>query len=200
MSKTLNYILVFLVFVALAGVFYAGYTTYPKRNPCPQIASDTVYVYDTVLHIIPDTVPYLIVKQDSIKYRDQAWIDSIVQANKVDTAALMAQFYALHYYTRYWNDTLLSVTQRDVLSQNKFVESSFTYKLLKPLQIINNVSNNYTTYNKYLYVGVNTPIRDFNYTTFDLTYAFPSGYLGAGYNKQLNSMSFKVGVRLWKWD
>jgi hypothetical protein len=150
-------------------------------------------VHDTVTHVIPDTIPYLVIKYDSIVYRDTVFKD-------VDTSAILKDYHALHYYTRYWNDTLLSVTQRDVLSKNKFVESSFTYNLLKPLQIINNVSNHYTIYNKYLYVGVNTPIRDFNYTTFDLTYAFPAGYLGAGYNKQLSSMSFKVGVRLWKWN
>jgi len=154
LNKTANYIVVGLVLVALAGVFYFGYTMYPKFNKCPQNAPDTVYVHDTVTHVIPDSIPYLVVKHDSIKYRDKVWIDSIVQANKVDTAMILAEFYALHYYTRHWNDTLLSVTQRDVLSENRFIESSFTYKLLRPLQIINNVNNHYTTYNKYLYVGL----------------------------------------------
>ena len=192
MKKTVNYILIGLVLVALISIFYAGYRTYPIINQPPPIDQDTIYIIDTVEYYIPDTIPYLVVKYDSIVYRDTVFKD-------VDTAMILKDYYALHYYTRYWNDTLLSVTQRDILSENKFVESSFTYKLLKPLQIINNVSNNYTTYSRYLYVGVSTPLRDFNYSTFDVTYAFPAGYLGTGYNKGLNSITFKVGVRLLEW-
>ena len=186
-------------YFAIAGIlllftagFFAGYQVYPTIHKCPQIASDTVYVYDTLIHVIPDTIPYLVVVKDSIVIRDTVFKD-------VDTVAILKDYYAEHYYTRYWSDTLLLVTQHDVLSQNKFLDSEFTYKLLRPYEIIYNVSYT-TTYNRYLYADIELPFKDFKYATTGVTYAFGKGELGAGYNWGLKSITVKGGLRIKQWN
>ena len=186
-------------YFAIAGIlllfavgFFTGYKVYPTIHKCPQIAQDTLYVYDTLIHVIPDTIPYLVVVKDSIVIRDTVFKD-------VDTVAILKDYYAEHYYTRYWRDTLLLVTQHDVLSQNKFLESEFTYKLLKPRQIIFN-TNYVTIYSRYLYFDIELPFKDFKYSTTGVTYAFPAGQAGVGYNWGLKSLTVKGGIKIKKWD
>ena len=186
-------------YFAIAGIlllfavgFFAGYKVYPTMHKCPQMTQDTLYVYDTTTYVIPDTIPYYIIKYDSIIYRDTVFKD-------VDTAAILKDYYAEHYYTRYWSDTLLLVTQHDVLSQNKFLESEFTYKLLKPRQIIFN-TNYVTIYSRYLYFDIELPFKDFKYSTTGMTYAFPTGQAGVGYNWGLKSLTVKGGIKIKKWD
>ena len=191
MNKQLTTILTVGIFLCLlAGSFIGGYRLYPRRNPCPEIVSDTVYVHDTVWHIIPDTVPYYIVKNDTV----------IVNHNiptVVDTVAILADYYNYHYFTRTWEDSLLTVTLEDVISENFPSDSYFTYKILQPQTVITNVVNN-TTYNRYLYFGIDLPIKNVNYIEIEGMFAFEKGYIGVGYEPQINSINLKAGVKLFK--
>ena len=190
--RTRDYILVGLVLLALLGCGYFGYTLYPKHNPCPQTASDTVYVYDTAWHTITDTVPWYIVKHDSIVYRDTVFKD-------VDTAEILKDYYAIHYYTRFWQDTLIAVTKHDVISKNDFISSELTYKLLKPVTIINNVINN-VFYSRYITFGTDLPFKQVQHmnVNIDVMYVTSKYYLGVGYNSELNCPTIKGGVTIFK--
>lgn len=190
MKKTGSYILIGLVFLALAGLFYTGYTTYPKVNPCPQTARDTVYIRDTIVYYIPDTIPYYDIHLDTITHNDTIPIE-------IDTSAILKDYFAKHYYTRTWEDTLLTVTLQDVISQNTPTSNIFTYKILRPQTIVTNITNNYS-YGKYLIAGVDIPMRDVKYANIDVMFVTRRWYAGAGYNISLNSPTIKGGITLFK--
>lgn len=194
-NKTKNIIVAIAVLIILGLFFGIGYYAHSKWNPCPVSDTTVVYVYDTVTHEIHDSIPYY--KVDSVKYRDQAWMDSVIKANKVDTVKLLADYYAIHYYTRTWEDSLLTVSLKDAISENKPGENTFTYRILRPQQIVNNVVNEYN-YSRYLYFGLDVPIRDVKYANVDLLYAFKRGYAGVGYSPKLNSISIKAGIKIAK--
>ena len=191
MGKTANYIVVGLVILALLGCMYFGYTMYPKINKCPDIIADTVIIKDTVSHTIPDTIPYYVIKYDSIVYHDTVFKD-------VDTVEILKDYYAEHYYTRYWNDTLIMVTQHDMLSENKFKESNFAYKLLKPVTVINNVTKN-KYYSKYITLGVDFPLKDMKQIDVEIQLINKDWYLGVGYNNGIKGISIKGGATVLSW-
>lgn len=192
-----DYIVIGLAAIALLAVWYLGYSMYPKLNESPSNAPDTLFIHDTVTHVIPDSIPYYIVKVDSVKIRDQKWMDSVILANKVDTAEILKDYYATHYYSRSWEDSLVTIKLSDEVSQNTFGKASLSYKFLKPQVIIRSDTTRYN-YSKYLYLGLDVPIKDVRYTNIDLIYAFKKGYTGVGYNPMLNSVSIKGGFTLWK--
>lgn len=183
-------ILALIVLIAFALTAYIGYSTYPKLRPCPEASVDTVYVWDTVTYLIPDTIPYYIIKHDTIYYTDTIPAD-------VDTAAILRQFYAEHTYTRTWQDSLLSVTLKDVISQNTPVSNVFTYKILRPQTVITNVTNNYS-YGRYITLGADIPLRDLKYVNLEALYITPRWYAGVGYNAGLKSPTIKVGAPILK--
>jgi hypothetical protein len=182
-------ILAIIVLVAFALTAYIGYTTYPKLRPCPEASVDTVFVWDTVTYLIPDTIPYYIVGKDSIVY------DTIPSV--VDTAAILKQFYAKYYYTRTWTDSLLTVTLKDVISQNTPIENAFTYKILRPQTLITNVTNNYS-YGRYITAGVDVPLRNIKYLNIEAMYVTGKWYAGVGYNAAQNTPTIKGGLTLYR--
>lgn len=189
--KTLkNILLGILIAVLLLLGGWAGYKIYPAYHPCPDISSDTIYVYDTILHYIPDTIPYYIVKRDTIIYRDTVFKD-------IDTAEILKDYYALHHYTRNWEDSLLTVTLKDVITENKPIDNVFTYKLLKPQTIVNNVINTYS-YSRYVTIGMDIPLKDIKYVNIELLYVTKRFYGGIGYNPNLNSLTAKGGITMFK--
>ena len=190
MKKTLNYILVGLVLIALFGVGYLGYTIYPRQHPCPTTQTDTIYVYDTIPHYIPDTIPYYVVVRDTIFYPDT--IPAVV-----DTLSILKQFYASYYYTRTWEDSLLTATIKDVITENKPIDNIFTYKILRPQTIVTNITNNYS-YGKYIIAGVDVPMKDIKYVNIDVMFVTKRWYTGVGYNIKLNSPTIKAGATLFK--
>ena len=139
-----------------------------------------------------DTVPWYIVKHDSIVYRDTVFKD-------VDTANILKDYFAIHYYTRFWQDTLIAVTKHDVISKNDFISSELTYKLLKPVTIINNVINN-VFYSRYITFGTDLPFKQVQHmnVNIDVMYVTSKYYLGVGYNSELNCPTIKGGVTIFK--
>lgn len=205
MGKTANYIVVGLVLLALLGCGYFGYTMYPRLNKCPDIVADTLYLPDTTTHTIPDKPPEYVTIRDSIKYRDPVWMDSVIKANKVDTAEILKDYYAIHYHTRNWfgldsltGDSLLTVTIKDQVSRNTFIDNIFTYKILRNQQVINNVINN-TSYANYILVGAGTNMHAFKGVDLDATLVTKRYYLGVGYDAYANSISFRLGLPIVRW-
>jgi len=184
MGKTANYIVVGLVLLALLGCGYFGYTIYPRLNKCPDIASDTIVIRDTVPHTIPDTIPYYIVKYDSIVYRDTIFKD-------VDTAAILKDHFAIHYYERSWQDSSLSVLLKDVISQNQPISNEFTYKILRPQTVIHNEYSSYS-YSRYVTAGLNFLLNDLSYTGIEMNYIAPTWQGGMGYNFKMKAVTARI--------
>jgi hypothetical protein len=180
------------VLLALLGIGYLGYTLYPKYNKCPDIASDTILIKDTVIHYIPDSIPYYIVQYDSIVYHDTVF-------KNVDTAEILKDYFATHFYTRNWTDSLLTVTLKDQISRNSFGNNVFSYKILRDQQVINNVINN-VSYSRYITFGVDVPFKQVEHMNLniDVLYVTNRYYLGIGYNSELNCPTIKGGIPVFR--
>lgn len=197
MKKAGTIIIIVALIALLAGAFWGGYKYFPKRNPYPEVTVDTFYIKDTTTHTIPDKPPEYIVKWKDRIVRDKAWIDSIVKANHVDTANILADFFDIYVYERSWGDTLVSVFVIDSISQNKSIGNIFTYKILRPQQIIQQNTYFNTNYARYVYLGVDIPatVNSFNP---ELLYAFRRGYMGIGYQSNQKTISLKAGIKLFQ--
>jgi hypothetical protein len=184
-SNIKNILLGFLIALLLFIGGLAGYKIYPARHPCPEIVSDTIYVHDTITHYIPDTIPYYIQGKDSIVY-----LHDTIPAD-VDTMAILKDHYALHYYTRLWEDSLLTVTLKDVITQNKSIDNTFTYKILRPQTVIHNEYSNYS-YSRYVTAGLNFLLNDLSYTGIEMNYIAPTWQGGMGYNFKMKAVTAKI--------
>jgi hypothetical protein len=187
-----NILLGFVIALFLLGGLWGGYKLYPSLHPCPETTSDTVYVYDTVWHTIHDTIPWYVIKHDSIVYHNTVFKD-------VDTAAILKDYFAIHYYTRLWQDTLISIVKHEAISKNDFISSELTYKLLKPMTVINNVTNN-NFYSRYIIFGADIPFKQVEHmnVNIDVMYVTSRYYLGAGYNSELNCPTVKGGITMFR--
>lgn len=178
-------------FFLLLGVFFLmGYIFYSKVFKCPEYSPDTLYVYDTIIKEIPDTIPFYITKTDTVIYRDTVFKD-------VDTAEILKEYFALHVYERLWLDSLVKVTLHDTISQNKPQGNTFVYKILKPQVVNNNVTNVYN-YLRYITGGVSVPLKDIKYTNIELNYVTHRWYGGIGYDFGLNGFSIRGGMTIKK--
>lgn len=189
MKKYIWPLVLAVLFLALS--FVGGCQYHKKLHPCPTASIDTISVHDTTIHYIVDTVPFYIIRRDSIiKYVE-------VPAN-VDTMAILADYFALHYYTREWSDSLLYAKSEDVIAENQFIDNVFTYKIKRPAQVIYNSIDNSVAYTRYLNLGVSLPISKMEYAEFEAYYVFRRGHIGAGYIPSLKSPSFKIGLNVVK--
>ena len=148
---------------------------------------DTIRIYDTIIHFIPDTVPFYIVRKDTVIINHN--IPAIV-----DTAAILVDYYSIHYYTRDWydinqSDTLIHIRLEDAIMENMPIDNNFSYRYYKPQTVINNVVNN-VSYSSYLYGTLILPVPDTKYASLGLSYASGRGLIGVGY------MPFNKGVSL----
>lgn len=171
-----------LSLIILAGAFYWGYKTYPKRNPCPVIEHDTTYVYDTVTYTITNEKNHYIQKLDTI-------IKSDTILAEVDTAEILNLYFSTFQYTRTWQDTNLLVVLEDRVTQNKPIANSFDYTIKRPQTVIQNIDNS-IIYSKYLYAGGSVVFPDAKYSSIGLFYASKRNVFGIGY------IPFQKGVQL----
>jgi hypothetical protein len=192
--KTINYILIGVTCFILMATFIGGCQYGKSRIKC-NTTTDTTYIHDTTDHYIYAIWPWYTQSEDSIIYQ-------LVPAD-VDTAAILKDHFAKHIFTRNWwgvegKDSLLHVNVIDTISKNTPIGNVFTYKILRPQTIVNNITDNSITYNKYIYGGVNIPIYPFkniNYTALELFYAFPKGYTGLMWQPEIKTFSAKLGVK-----
>ena len=187
----------YLVFLLiLIGIFYFGYSIYPRINPCPEVRSDTIYKTDTIERIIVDRIPYYIYRTDSIVYRQQEWVDSLFQANKEDTIIILNDYFAIHHYTQNWRDSLLFASEESAISENKIIDSHFTYRISQPShQIINNIITG-SSNKRSVYAGLNVPVSFPKYSEAEILIIHPKFYFGAGYCPGLPSLTIKAGFKI----
>lgn len=180
----------------LIGIFIFGYSIYPKINPCPEVKTDTIYKIDTIEKTIVDRIPYYIYRVDSVEFRQQEWLDSLFQANKEDTVAILNDYFAIHYYNQNWRDSLLFASEESAITENKIIDSHFTYKILQPTQqIIQNIVNQ-PAVNRSIYAGFSLPIAEPKYLEIEAIVAYPRLYLGAGYSPGMKSLTIKAGTKI----
>jgi hypothetical protein len=189
MDKTVKYIVLATVVLLLAGAFIGGCAWHKKFRPCPEVFTHTVILHDTILHQIADTVPYYIIKRDSIVYRDTVFKD-------VDTSAILEDYFALHYFTRTWTDSLLSAKSEDAISQNGFVDNKFSYRILRPQSITYTTVDNSQYFSKYILLGLNVPIQDYQSAQIEAILVLPKFYVGAGFGQK--GLTVKAGGTLFK--
>ena len=186
------YLTIGVVFVALVALSFFGGVIYHKHTMKPlEAITITNTVYDTVDHYITNQVPYYITRVDSIVIRDTVFKD-------VDTSAIVKDYFTVHYYTRVWEDSLLKVTLKDAIAENRSIDNTFTYKILRPQTITHTTIDNSVSYSKYFSIGVDVPIKDFSYIELEGFYHWSKGYLGLGYTPELKSLNVKLGAVLFK--
>lgn len=199
-SSTKNWIIVGMALIILAGTWFWGYTRYPVWHPLPEQKDSIVYVHDTITHVIVDSFPFYVIKKDSVMYRDPVWMDSVIQAAKIDTqemATIFREYYAFHAYKRDWADSLVSITVMDTITQNRPEENYFTYKLLKPTSIIDNTKTE-INYSKYMYLGGSVSIPDSKYSSVGVYSAFPRTLFGVSYMPWQKGVMGTVGFKIIK--
>lgn len=195
MTKLLKYITGGLFVFLLILAFWGGWKAYPRFRPCPEVQRDTIRIYDTVVHFIPDTVPYYIVKKDTVI------VNHYIPAD-VDTSAILADYYNFHYYSRDWydinqSDTLIHIRLEDVISQNMPLDNNFSYRYYVPQTIINNSVTN-VRYQSYLYAGLSVPLNDYKWSSFNVYLANRTFLVGAGYIPAYNGLNVTGAFKLAK--
>jgi len=117
-------------------IFLLGY--YNSRHSKEIIhTSDTLKIYDTIPHNIDHSTIHL----DTILYPDTILIPS-----KIDTQKILKDYYSVHQYSREFKDTNIVVNLLDDITKNNIYNKQFTYKILKPTEIIHNVYSYKTTH------------------------------------------------------
>lgn len=198
-----TWLIIVLTGIVLTGIFFAGFFTFPKIHPPPVFTSSHTVVYDTASHHIYHIYPWYVDKLVSIKYRDQAWIDSIKNANQLDSAGI--KFYATYQYNRkiadidsVTKDTSLVVTWTDAISQNKAMPvNGFDYRYIRPTYITNNIDNS-VNYASYLYVAGSINYPDPKYSDMGLFWASRRTILGVGYIPFQKGVKVTLGTTLFK--
>lgn len=181
-------------------VFTKGCSYGKQHKVCPTITTTTVTVHDTVPHEIPTYYPWYIKGDDSIVYVH----DSIPAV--IDSAEVIKDYYAQHYSTSQFEDSLLLVNESYMLTQNKYYPIDFKYKYKGATTIINSSIDNSVNFARYLYLGASLPvfpakantISNINFIGLDLIYAAPKMYIRAGWIPYTKTYTLGTGVKLFK--
>ena len=192
MNKLKSYLISGAITLLLAIGFIGGWKSFPRFNPYPIVTTVTEYVYDTVIHNIPNDIHHYSVK-DSIIY---TIIHDTIPA---DTAAIVKDWQATRKYDREFKDTNIVVNLTDYVTHNRLMDNfSFNYELLNSQTITYNNVDETTIYNSYFQVGLGVPFKNINCIQLEANYIFPKGYAGAYWMPELKSLGAKVGVTIIK--
>ena len=177
------------VLAILVIVFTFGYRLYPKLHKCSQIASDTIISYDTVfIALPPDT---LLLPSDTLYIPP----DTIIITAKVDTAAIMKDYYTKYSYPWVRRDTNIIITGVTEVYKNRMTLNYLQYLWLQPQTIIKSSVENVTN-KHYISIGFDIPVLNITYTEIEAFYHFRSGYFGIGYTPELRSFNIKQGFNI----
>ena len=192
MNKTTIYaIITGCVLFCFLTTFIGGCQYGKAHKQCPVIRVDTLIKIDTITHIIHDKYPEYIMVHDTV-------FQTGYIAEKIDTQAILKDYYSVHVYGRHWEDSLIVVDVQDRISQNMPISNSFSYKILRPEISINNSVDNTTTYNRYVSVGLTVPVSDIKYSELKMLFNTDKWYAGIGYMSQINSFTIHGGVTILK--
>ena len=192
MSKT-NIIIGGAIVALLLGIgVLGGWSLHKSFRPCPIITTDTVTIYDTTTYTIYDSI--LVHKVDTI------WVpgDTVVIPADIDTATIIKNYFSIIDYTWSKQDTNIRFDLTTRVTQNRPIKYEFSYNLLKPVVTVINEIDNSQIYNRYVYFGLDVPIKNIRYLELEATYNWEKGYLGIGYTPELKSINAKAGVPLIK--
>jgi hypothetical protein len=189
--KPLNIIIIVVTVLLLAGTFFGGYKVGRNSVHCPTVTVDTLLLHDTITYHIKDTIPYY------ISIRDTVYQTGYITA-PVDTAEILKDYFSVHVYDRQWADSLIEVSLTDKISKNTPIDNEFSYRILRPQTIINNSIDNSITYNRYISLGLDVPIKNVNYLELEAIYHTEKWYTGLGYEPEINSFNVKLGMTIIK--
>jgi hypothetical protein len=177
-----------LVIVLLS--FGLGFLLARVTKKCQVPSTEIVYVHDTITHTI---------NNDYHHYHESVLVDTVELPTNIDTNKILQNYFNKYAYNREWNDSNLIVNLNDVVTQNRFENSKFSYQLLKPQTIITNTTN-ITNYSKYLTLNLRVPItpefnKDFE---IGLQYQMKKMNLGVWVEPYSKTFSVSGGVTLFK--
>lgn len=185
--------------------FWAGHTT----KKCPIITNDTIEVVDVYWHHIADSLVNLS-PIEKIKWlpQDTLFVPGDSIPFKVDTAAILKDYFSVYRYTWAQKDDSLEFKLKTTVTKNQPISYEFGYKFLKPFITINNSVDNSITYYNYLQFGADLPvyryksdslaINPMNRISLELNYVFKKGYIGAGWRPYDNTISARLGTTILK--
>lgn len=199
MNKLNLYLATAVTLILISTSFYAGWYSHSKIKPCQTITTDTVEVYDPYWHHIADSLANLPPKE-KIKWlpQDTLFVPGDTVFKNVDTAAILRDYYSVYRYSWDTLDKDLQIKLNTTVTRNQPIAYNLSYRILRPETIVNNTIDNSVHYNKYLYLGVDLPIKNFMYTEIEGIFAFQQGYVGIGYEPQVGGFNLKAGVTLLK--
>lgn len=189
--------------------FVSGCNYHKNHHPCPQPTTDTIEIQDTSWHQIVDSLFHII---DSLKNKPQPDPVIVYQPGEiipvpqpVDTAAILARYYTTFRY--YWqfpekftDQDSIRIKLNTTITENRPTVYDLSYQWLKPQTIINNSVDNSVRYSKYIYAGIDLPLKNIEYASIDILSTFKGGYFGIGYVPLQKGISLKTGIRLFKWE
>ena len=188
-SKDKNIIISILIGIVIVFSFIVGYNTFPKWNEVTPI-HDTIWNIDTIEHHIVDTFPFFIVKRDTVVYRDTV-------PAEIDTSEIIKEYLSVRYYEREWRDTNIIVTINDAISENRLIDQSLKYEILRPQFITHSVVNSYS-YSRYLYFGGSITLPDAKYSNVGVYGAFSRAIFGVSYMPYQKGVMLTGGYRILK--
>jgi len=185
MKKWVWILITCVVILLFGGVI--GFEVRKSTYHCPVITPDTITVWDTVTHVIPDTVPHYIIKKITLIKHDTIW-------GTIDTTAILHDYLSTRIYEQVWRDSLLSVDISDTIRYNRLIGSDFRYRLLRPQTVvINRIDKSVTNY-RYITGGIDVPIKNLNYIEIEANYVGPKGYVGIGWMPEIGGINIKGGM------
>lgn len=191
-------IFVFLMIVC----FVSGCNYHKNRFKCPEITTDTIYKTDDYWHHIADSLANL-PSEEKIKWipQDTLFTPADTFIKDVDTAAILRDYYSTYRY--HWGrlDTgKLKFDLYTTVTENMPVKYELDYKILQPQKIINNIQDNSVHYSKYVYLGIDLPVKNMDFVSIDVLVASKRLLIGGGYVPLQKGVSLKVAIPLLKWE
>lgn len=201
MKNIKTYLIIVAVIIVALFSAYIGGCQHGKKLCTTDIVTNTVIVHDTLIHQIVDTFPYYIQGEERIIYRDTGTY------HVVDTAYILRDYFATHITDNIFQDSLLKVDLQMHISENQLMHSVFKYRILRPQEIINTTVDKSVHYYRYVYFGTGLPVYPFksnnnisniNYIQLEGIYAFPKGYVRAGWQPYTKQFNLSAGVKIFK--
>jgi len=179
--KTLIIVVLFIIILLMRECSGSGTVTTPR------IEQDTVVEYVTITKETPVYVP-------KVKYVTKVKIDTFT--TPIDTAAILADYYAEKYYDDEQELDSLYLVISDTVTQNSISGRQIKYTLKYPTQTI--TVKEYINQRE-LYYGIGLDVSTLNYFGGELFYRTKNsqGYgLGIGVNNKFNPIV--MGRIYWK--
>lgn len=196
LKKWVFYAIGFIFVLSL--VYISGCNRGKRVKVCPTIITGITELPDTVTHHIYHIWPWYIDGKDSIVYIDVPAV--------VDTMKILADYYAKHYSTKIWQDSIIDVNLDMMITENKFYPQKFDYHIKRPQTIITNTIDNSVNYARYVYLGASLPIypskvnnvSNINLISLNGIYAFPKGYAELNYQPYTKIFTLGTGIKIFK--